>query len=139
MLFLSLPKNEPTGTCRINGQRAEYRVHQDHLEFRYEGQEAWDRRRILDASDNGELIQYFCDDGQESEGPYQKQENDGMKNKMMESAADLYDAIGLEAFAYGLCDLWFENDCPPCAAVEKLKNQINQMSINNRTRDEENQ
>jgi len=93
MLFLTLPKHEPIGTCCINGQEAEYRVHRDHLEFRYEGQEAWNRRRILDASDDGELIQYFCDDGP---GPCREQENDEMKNKMMETAADLYDAIGLD-------------------------------------------
>lgn len=48
MLMLTLPRSEPTGTCRINGEPAEYRVAHDHLEIRYEGQEAWDRRRILD-------------------------------------------------------------------------------------------
>lgn len=70
MLFLSLPKSESAGTCRINGQAAEYRVLQDHLEFRYEGQDAWDRRRILDAFQDGDLIRYTCDDGPQSEGPY---------------------------------------------------------------------
>ncbi len=70
MLMLTLPKSEPTGTCRINGESAQYRVSQDHLEFRYEGQEAWDRRRILDAFQDGDLIRYTCDNGPESEGPY---------------------------------------------------------------------
>ncbi len=70
MLLLFLPKSKPTGHCRINGETAEYRVLQDHLEFRYEGLEAWDRRRILDSFLDGDLIRYTCDDGPDSEGPY---------------------------------------------------------------------
>lgn len=70
MLILSIPKSEPAGSCRINGQPAEYRVGPDFLEFRYEGEEAWDRRGILEVIANGTLVQYFCDDGPASEGPY---------------------------------------------------------------------
>ena len=70
MLMLTVFKSEPSGTCSINDQPAEYRVLTDHLEFRYEGQEAWDRRRILDSFQVGEHISYSCDDGPESEGPY---------------------------------------------------------------------
>ena len=70
MLFLTLPQNEPAGTCRINGEPAEYRVGPDFLEFRNERQEAWERRGILDSSQIGDLIQFVCDDGPESEGPY---------------------------------------------------------------------
>ena len=67
MLILSVPKSEPTGKCQINSEPAEYRVLSYFLEFRYEGQEFWNRRRILDYSQNGDLIQLFCDDGQSSE------------------------------------------------------------------------
>lgn len=70
MLMISLPKSEPAGNCRINGRPAEYRVALDHLEFRYEGDEAWDRRRILDAFQDGDVIRYSCDDGPGSAGPY---------------------------------------------------------------------
>lgn len=70
MLLLSLPNSETAGTCRINGRHAEYRVDSDHLEFRYEGEEVWDRRRILDAFQDGDLIRYTYDNGSESEGPY---------------------------------------------------------------------
>jgi hypothetical protein len=69
MLMLSIPKSEPIGNCSINGRPAEYRVDLDHLEFRYEG-EAWDRRRILDAFQDGDVIRYSCDDGPGSTGPY---------------------------------------------------------------------
>ena len=64
-------------------------------------------------------------------------ERDETKNKMMEAAANLCDAIGVEAFAYALCGLWMDHDCPPCAAVESLKDQLNQMNINDRTSDED--
>ena len=67
MLFLSLPTSESEGTCRINGELAEYRVLQHHLEIRFQGAEAWSRRRILDASQDGDQIQYSCDDGPGSE------------------------------------------------------------------------
>lgn len=70
MLLLSLPKSKLAGTCRINDQHAEYRVLKDHLEFRYEGQEAWDRRRILDAFQDDDQIRFSCDDWPGSEGPY---------------------------------------------------------------------
>lgn len=70
MLMLSIPKAEPAGNCRINGKSAEYRVDSDHLEFRYEGEDAWDRRRILDAFHDGDVIRYSCDDGPGSTGPY---------------------------------------------------------------------
>ena len=67
MLFLSLPKSQSQGTCRINGEPAEFRVLQHHLEIRFQGTEAWSRRRILDASQDGDQIQYSCDDGPGSE------------------------------------------------------------------------
>lgn len=70
MLLLSLPKSKPTGTCRINGKPAEYLVLQAHLEFRYEGEDSWDRRRILDALPDGDLIRFTCDDGPGSQEPY---------------------------------------------------------------------
>ena len=70
MLLLSLPKSEPAGTCRINGKPAEYRVDSEHLEFRFQGENAWDRRRILDAFQDGDLIRYSCDDGLGSPGPF---------------------------------------------------------------------
>ena len=63
MLFLSLAKSEKEGTCRINGEPAEYRVLQHYLDIRIQGAEAWSRRRILDAYQDGDQIHYSCDDG----------------------------------------------------------------------------
>ena len=76
MLFISLPTSQPEGTCRINGTPAEFRVLQHHLEIRPLGAEAWSRRRILDASQDGDETQYACDDGLESEEPSNEFESD---------------------------------------------------------------
>ena len=76
MLFISLPKSHSEGTCRINGAPAEYRVLQNHLEIRPQGAEAWSRRRILDASQDGDEIQYACDGGTESEEPSTEVQSD---------------------------------------------------------------
>ena len=70
MLILSIPNTELVGKCRINGQQAECRVGPHLFEFRYAGQEVWDRRRILDSSENGDLTQLTCDSGPGSAGPY---------------------------------------------------------------------
>jgi hypothetical protein len=70
MFFLTLPKGERTGNCRINGQAAEFRVTDQAINFRYEGETEWQERCILDSCDSGNLVQYFCDDGSGSEGPY---------------------------------------------------------------------
>jgi len=70
MFFLTLPKGERSGKCRINGQAAEFRVTAQAISFRYDGETDWQERRILDQSDGGKLVQYFCDDGPASEGPY---------------------------------------------------------------------
>jgi hypothetical protein len=70
MFFLTLPKGERTGNCRINGQAAEFRVTAQAISFRYDGETDWQERRILDSSENGKLVQYFCDDEPSSEGPY---------------------------------------------------------------------
>ena len=70
MLLIAIPKAQSAGTCRINGTPAEYRVIRDHFEFRYEGGVAWERRFILDAFPDGDLIRYSCDDGPNSTGPY---------------------------------------------------------------------
>jgi len=76
MLFISLPKSQSEGTCQINGAPAEYRVRQNHLEIRLQGAEVWSRRRILDASQDGDEIQYACDGGTESEEPSTEVESD---------------------------------------------------------------
>lgn len=64
MFFLTLPKGERSGNCRINGQSAEFCVTAETISFRYDGETEWQQRRILDSSENGKLVQYFCDDGQ---------------------------------------------------------------------------
>lgn len=70
MFFLTLPKGKRSGNCRINGQSAEFRVTTETISFRYDGETEWQERRILDQCDGGKLVQYFCDDGPASEGPY---------------------------------------------------------------------
>jgi hypothetical protein len=47
--MLTIPQNERSGTCRINGEPAEFRIEAGFLSFKYAGADAWDRRRILAA------------------------------------------------------------------------------------------
>lgn len=70
MFLLTIPKGEHSGKCRINCQPAEFRVTEGTISFRMDGEADWQERQILDQSDSGDLVQYFCDDGPESEGPY---------------------------------------------------------------------
>lgn len=70
MLFLTLPKGERSGTCRINGQAAEFRVQPGAIMFRYEGEAEWNQRHILDVIHDGEYSRYVCDNGPGSTGPY---------------------------------------------------------------------
>ena len=73
MFMLTLPKVETSGTCRINGQEAEYELFAGYILWRYtaDGPNQWERRNILVADEgkdcNGvECVSYSCDDGQGS-------------------------------------------------------------------------
>jgi hypothetical protein len=52
MLAVTLPADEKSGTCRINGREAEFRIYTGVVSFRYTdvSDAPWQRRRILDAA-----------------------------------------------------------------------------------------
>lgn len=91
MFALTLPRDEKSGRCRINGQEAQFKIEDDLLSFRfYDGSPKWDERLIVHiAPVDGELVTYLCSDANGDEA-----ENIFAEETMSEDLADdIFDLV----------------------------------------------
>jgi hypothetical protein len=80
MFLLTLPADAPkTGPCRINRVEAIYKLSAARIEYRHKETDPWEVRFILSRRPNGSLIDYVCDDGPDSSGPYAIIGTDGVE------------------------------------------------------------
>jgi hypothetical protein len=70
MLVISIPNGETEGKCKINGKPCEFTIEGGTFAFRPAGcDEAWDRRKILQAIPGPKLTNYACGSRSEPDGP----------------------------------------------------------------------
>src|SRR3954466_827443 len=78
MLFVSIPKGETQGECKINKKPCQFVISEGRFSFRpVEGDQPWDRRKILDALEGDTVTNYVCANANADEDTNEDGDGDG--------------------------------------------------------------